>query len=140
MIVFNKSNELISYLDKGYLLAKVTKNYKGMTKQCLVAGTLMVHSENDWWYILVKREDSEVYSIIKKNLFLELLREYYIDLKIQTSKNESYYSINRVCDIHESSRYIRKINCWKETESDPTELKQNNKVILGNEHITRRST
>ena len=140
MIVFNNITDLVLYLNRGYLLAKVTKHYEGMTKQSLVAGTLMVHSKNDWWYILVKKQNGKVYSVLKKNLFLELLRDYYIDLKIKISETESYYSLNRVCDIDESSRYIRKINCWKETESDPTVLKQNNKVILGNEHITRGSS
>ncbi len=121
MIVIDTVDNAIRYLDEGYLLAKVTMDYSGMTKECLVAGVLMGLSKTQWWHVLVRREGGEACGLLQKELFVHLYELYYIELKRQVSVRGSYYSSNLVCAIQEMPRYQRRIDSWKELISSPAD-------------------
>jgi hypothetical protein len=126
MINIDTIDKALQYLSEGYLLAKLTINYSGMTKECLVAGMLMGMSEDDWWYALVRKEGDEVCGLAQRKLFVDLYQNYYV-AKIKTvTRNEAYFELNAVCAIQEAPRYQRKIDSWSEVTSTPTKISEGN--------------
>lgn len=119
MIVIDSIADAVKCLNEGYQLAKVSMDYKGMTEDCLVAGVLMGLSKEVWWYVLLRVESGEVSGLVRKELFVRLYELYYIELKIEVSDKESYYSLNSVCAIQEMPRYQRRIDSWMEMISSP---------------------
>jgi hypothetical protein len=122
MINIDTVNKALQYLSEGYLLAKLTTNYSGMTKECLVAGMLMGLSEDDWWYAFVRGEGDEVCGLVQRTLFVELYRDFYVEKTNTASNGEAFFTIYGVCPIQEVPRYQRKIDSWSEVTSSPTKI------------------
>lgn len=119
MINIDSIDNASRFLAEGYLLARVTMDYSGITKECLVAGVLMGLTEDDWWYALVSREGGDVCGIVQRKLFIELYRSYYIEETKKVSSNETYFALNGLCAIQEALRYQHKIDSWSEATSSP---------------------
>ena len=128
MIVIDTIDKALKCLSQGYLLAKLTMDYSGMTKKCLVAGVLMGFSEGDWWYTLVRNDGGEACGLIPRKLFVELYQNYYIEKTTTTANGEVYFSLNGACSIQEAARYQHKVDCWSETTSRPTKINADSKI------------
>jgi hypothetical protein len=119
LIFVGSIDEAVLYLRQGYLLGKVEMKYSGMKKEHLIAGMLMGLSKEVWWYVVVQEQGGGVYGLLKKDVFVKLYEQYYIERMADTEGLWSYYSLNTECSIQEVSRYLRKIQSWEEAIQTP---------------------
>jgi hypothetical protein len=121
MQFINSLEQALAYLENKYLLVKVTHDHTGLTTKQRITGKLMGLMAQDWWYVVIDRDQTTLTAMLDRQHFDELFRNYYIcRLAITSETGFESYTLNKVCEIQEIPRHRHRIKSWQEMISTPS--------------------